>query len=78
MTTEVIMPSSGMGIEEATVVKWLKNVGDQVNEGEVIAEVETAKATVEVEAPASGTLASIVADEGATVEVNAVIGMIEE
>ncbi|MER8716648.1 biotin/lipoyl-containing protein [Mesorhizobium sp. M1295] len=77
MTTDILLPSSGMGIEEATIVGWLKNIGDQVSEGEIILEVETAKATVEVEAPASGVLATIVATEGQTVEVNAVIGTIE-
>ncbi|MER9032486.1 biotin/lipoyl-containing protein [Mesorhizobium sp. M0674] len=77
MRTDILLPSSGMGIEEATIVRWLKSVGDKVSEGELIAEVETAKATVEVEAPASGVLATIVAAEGQTVEVNAVIGTIE-
>ncbi|RWM43631.1 MAG: biotin attachment protein [Mesorhizobium sp.] len=76
MTTEIILPSSGMGIEEATIVRWLKSVGDAVSEGEVIVEVETAKSVVEVEAPASGVLATVVAPEGTTVEINAVIGTI--
>ncbi|OBP77893.1 biotin/lipoyl-containing protein [Mesorhizobium loti] len=78
MTTDIILPSSGMGIEEATIVRWLKSVGDEVVEGEPVAEVETAKATVEVEAPASGRLATIVAPEGKTVEINAIIGTIED
>ncbi|RWE20483.1 MAG: biotin attachment protein [Mesorhizobium sp.] len=77
MTIDVVLPSSGMGIEEATIVRWLKDVGDKVSEGETIVEVETAKATVEIEAPAAGTLATIVAPVGTTVEVNAVIGTIE-
>lgn len=77
MTTEIILPSSGMGIEEATIVRWLKSVGDEVVEGETIVEAETAKATVEIEAPASGKLATIIAPAGKTVEINAVIGTIE-
>ncbi|MDX8529171.1 biotin/lipoyl-containing protein [Mesorhizobium sp. MSK_1335] len=77
MTTEIVLPSSGMGIEEATIVRWLKSVGDEVVEGETIVEAETAKATVEIEAPASGKLASIIAPEGKTVDINAVIGTIE-
>ncbi|WP_210203863.1 biotin/lipoyl-containing protein [Phyllobacterium sophorae] len=66
-----------MGIEEATIVRWLKAIGDKVSEGEVLVEAETAKATMEVESPASGALATIVAAEGQTVEINAVIGTIE-
>ncbi|RWG10602.1 MAG: biotin attachment protein [Mesorhizobium sp.] len=77
MTTDIILPSSGMGIEEATIVRWLKKVGEAVSEGEIVAEVETAKASVEIEAPASGILTTIVAPEGATVEVNAIIGTID-
>ncbi|MDA9504811.1 biotin attachment protein [Bradyrhizobium sp. CCBAU 11386] len=76
MPTDVIVPSSGMGIEEATLVRWLKKVGDDVRKGEIIAEVETAKATVEIEAPATGILSTIVEPEGATVGINAVIGTI--
>ncbi|RWE25106.1 MAG: biotin attachment protein [Mesorhizobium sp.] len=77
MTIDIVLPSSGMGIEEARIVQWLKDVGDHVSEGETIVEVETAKATVEIEAPGTGTLATIVAPVGTTVEVNAVIGTIE-
>lgn len=76
MTTDIILPSSGMGIEEATIVRWLKSIGDNVREGETIVEVETAKATVEIESPADGILTTIIASEGTTVEVNAVIGTI--
>jgi pyruvate/2-oxoglutarate dehydrogenase complex dihydrolipoamide acyltransferase (E2) component len=76
MTADIILPSSGMGIEEATIIRWLKSVGDEVHEGEIIVEVETAKATVEIEAPAAGILTTIVAPVGTTVDVNAVIGTI--
>ena len=74
----VFLPNAGMGISEATIVKWLKSVGDPVTAGETIVEIETAKSTVEVEAPVSGTLASILFDEDAEVEVGTEIATIEE
>ena len=74
----VFLPNAGMGISEATIVKWLKAVGDPVTAGETIVEIETAKSTVEVEAPVSGTLASILFDEDAEVEVGTEIATIEE
>ena len=78
MTFSVEMPSISMGVTEATVVKWLKSVGDTVTQGEPLLEIETAKSTVEVEAPASGTLASIVVAADETVDVGAEIATIEE
>ncbi|WFU71267.1 biotin/lipoyl-containing protein [Bradyrhizobium sp. CB2312] len=78
MPTDIILPSSGMGIEEATIVRWLKNIGDKVREGEIIVEVETAKAAVDIEAPVTGILTTIVAPEGVTIEINAVIGTIQD
>jgi len=66
-----------MGIEEATVLRWLKKVGDKVQAGEAIVEVETAKATQEVQAPASGTLSSILVPEGETAPVNTALAMID-
>lgn len=78
MTTKVILPKSGMGIDEGTVVRWLKSVGDKVSKGEPIVEIETAKATQEVEAPASGTLARILLPQGGSAPVNTDIGEIEE
>ena len=56
MTVNVNFPKSGMGIEEGTARRWLKAVGDPVRKGEVIVEIETAKALQEVEAPVSGKL----------------------
>ena len=67
-----------MGITEGEVVRWLKAEGDRVSEGEVIAEVETAKATIEIEAPASGVLAKILVREGENAEVNTEIATIED
>ena len=76
--TRVVLPSSGMGIEEGTILKWLKAVGDGVRQGEPIVEVETAKAVQEVEAPVSGTLVLILRAEGDVTPVNGEIAVIEE
>ena len=78
MTTSVIIPKSGMGISEGTLERWLKQEGDTVTKGEIIAEVETAKAMVEIEAPISGVLVKIVLDEGEEAEVLSEIAVIEE
>ena len=77
MRIEVKMPSLGYDMEEGKVQNWLKAVGDQVERGEPIAEIETDKTTVEMEAMAAGTLAEIVADEGSTVAVGEVIARLE-
>lgn len=78
MTTRVVLPKWGMGIEEGTVVRWLKNVGDRVAQGELIVEIETAKATQEVEAPVSGVISAILLPVGETAPVNTDIAVIEE
>jgi pyruvate/2-oxoglutarate dehydrogenase complex dihydrolipoamide acyltransferase (E2) component len=77
MRIDVTMPNLGYDMEEGTVQTWLKKVGDRVERGEPIAEVETDKTTVEMEAMASGTVAEIVVDEGATAAVGAVIAVLE-
>ncbi len=64
-------------MEEGTIQRWLKQVGDDVERGEPIAEVETDKATVEMEAMASGTLAEILVEEGESAPLGAVIAVIE-
>ena len=66
-----------MGIEEATVSRWLKSLGDTVSEGEVLVEVETAKALQEIPAPACGRLVQIMAPQGETVPVNTTLALIE-
>jgi len=76
--TKVNLPKSGMGIEEGTIARWLKAVGERVSRGEIIVEVETAKALQEVEAPASGTLVKIIVSEGMTTPVNTTLAEIEE
>lgn len=77
MSTKVILPKSGMGIEEATVSRWLKVVGDNVTQGEPLVEVETAKAVQEIEAPATGKLTAIYVTAGQEAAVNTEIGLIE-
>lgn len=78
MITKVVLPKWGMGIEEGTVTRWLKVVGEKVAKGEPLVEIETAKATQEVEAPVSGTLVEILLPEGQTAAVNTEIAAIEE
>lgn len=78
MSTRVLLPKWGMGLEEGTVVRWLKTAGDRVAKGEPIVEIETAKATQEVEAPASGILAEILLQEGQAAAVNTAIAVIDE
>ncbi|MDG2533868.1 biotin attachment protein [Sphingomonas sp. HITSZ_GF] len=73
----VYLPNVGMGISEATIVKWLKAVGDSVEAGEAVAEIETAKSTVEVEAPVSGTISAIHFAEDTEVEVGTEIATID-
>jgi pyruvate/2-oxoglutarate dehydrogenase complex dihydrolipoamide acyltransferase (E2) component len=76
-TTKVVLPKSGMGIEEGTVARWLKSVGDWVQQGEVIVEVETAKAIQEVDAPATGILTQILVKDGETTPVHSTLAVIE-
>jgi pyruvate/2-oxoglutarate dehydrogenase complex dihydrolipoamide acyltransferase (E2) component len=66
----IIMPKMGDAMEEGTLVRWLKQEGDTVQEGEPIAEIATDKATVEIEAPTSGVLRGIRVAENAVVPVN--------
>jgi pyruvate dehydrogenase E2 component (dihydrolipoamide acetyltransferase) len=76
MPTELTMPQLSDTMTEGTVVKWLKKEGEAVKEGEIIAEVETDKATMEWEATDSGTLAVIVAKEGDKVKVGGTIAVL--
>ena len=78
MPTEVRVPTLGESVTEATVATWFKKAGDMVAADEMLCELETDKVTVEVPAPTAGTLADIVAAEGETVGVNALLAMITE
>ena len=76
MSTEIKVPTLGESVTEATVAKWFKKVGDDVAQDEPVVELETDKVTVEVRAENAGTLGEIIAEEGAEVEVGAVLGTI--
>jgi len=78
MSTNVIMPSLGFDMTEGLLARWLKNEGDTVEKGQAIAEIETEKATVEIEAAGSGILARIIVHAGETVPVGTLIGVIAE
>lgn len=75
---EIKVPALGESISEATLAAWLKSEGDFVEEDEPIAELETDKITIEVNAPSQGRLSKLMAKEGAVVEVGAVLGSIVE
>jgi pyruvate dehydrogenase E2 component (dihydrolipoamide acetyltransferase) len=72
----VIMPKMGDAMEEGTLLKWLKAAGDEVAEGDPIAEIETDKVTLEIEAQEDGFLTNILLDEGATAAIGTVIATI--
>jgi 2-oxoglutarate dehydrogenase E2 component (dihydrolipoamide succinyltransferase) len=76
MTANIVVPALGESVTEATVAKWMKGVGDPVKVDEPLLELETDKVTLEVFAPAAGTLNEIRVDAGGTVEVGAVLGVI--
>ncbi|MFY0308957.1 2-oxoglutarate dehydrogenase complex dihydrolipoyllysine-residue succinyltransferase [Leisingera sp. D0M16] len=78
MTTEVRVPTLGESVTEATVATWFKKPGDAVNADEMLCELETDKVTVEVPSPAAGTLGEIVAGEGETVGVDALLATLTE
>ena len=77
MKTEMIMPQMGESIAEATILKWIKSVGDSVEKDETILEISTDKVDSEIPAPATGTIVEIKAQEGDTVPVKAVIAVID-
>src|SRR5437667_12831236 len=76
MPSEITMPQQSDTMTEGTVVKWLKREGDKVKEGDVIAEIETDKATMEMEAFEAGTIAVIKAPEGTKVPVGELIAVL--
>lgn len=72
--TDIVVPTLGESVTEATVGKWLKTAGDSVAKDDVLVELETDKVAVEVSAEEAGTLSEIVANEGDTVEIGALLG----
>ena len=78
MSEKILVPILGESITEATVSKWLKNQGESINVDEPIVELETDKVNLEVPSPINGILSKINAKNGETVEVGAVLGLIEQ
>ena len=78
MSIEIKVPPLGESVSEATIARWIKSAGDAVALDEPIAELETDKVTLEVPAPAAGVIASITAEVGATVGIDAVIALLDE
>ena len=78
MANEITMPSMGADMTEGTIVKWLKNEGDKVSKGDKLAEIETDKTVVEMEAYNEGFLRKITSSEGSVVKVGKIIGYIGE
>src|SRR5215218_8635569 len=72
----VIMPKMGDGMEEGTLLRWLKNVGEEVDAGDPIAEIETDKVTLEIEAAEGGVLTQTLVGEGQTVPIGTAIATI--
>lgn len=77
MKVEMLMPQMGESIAEATILKWLKGVGDKVEKDETILEISTDKVDSEIPAPASGTIVELKAKQGETVAVKSLIAIIE-
>ena len=78
MATEILLPQWGMEMQDGTVVKWLKQEGDTVQEGEPIVEVETAKIQTELESSASGVLVHIMVAEGTIVPIRALLAIVAD
>ena len=78
MSNQILVPSLGESVTEATVSKWLKQVGEEVDSDEPLVELETDKVNVEVPSPLTGTLSSIKAKEGDTVEIGALLGIVND
>jgi 2-oxoglutarate dehydrogenase E2 component (dihydrolipoamide succinyltransferase) len=78
MAIEIKVPTLGESVADATVARWIKSTGDAVKADEPVVELETDKVTLEVPAPAAGTLGEIMAAEGAVVEVGASLAMLNE
>ncbi len=78
MAIEIVVPTLGESVTEATIGKWFKKAGDAVKADEAVAELETDKVTLEVNAPVSGVISEIAVKEGETVAPGAVLGSIAE
>ena len=74
---EIIMPSLGETVDEGKVVKWLKKVGEEIKEGDILCEVETDKTAAEIPSTVNGKLTDIIAQEGDTIPVGGKIATVE-
>lgn len=74
---EVVMPEMGESISEGTLTKWLKNIGDVVQEGESLFEISTDKVDAEIPSPVKGTLSQVLVQEGQTALIDAVVAIID-
>ncbi len=78
MSEKILVPALGESVTEATVSKWLKSVGEEVDSDEPLVELETDKVNVEVPSPSSGVLDKIAVQEGSTVQVGAFLGSVSQ
>lgn len=78
MLKELKLPDTGMGITEGTILKWHKAAGDPISQGEVLVEIETAKAVDEVRSPITGVLERILYPAESTAEVNSTIALLRQ
>ncbi|MGI8649249.1 MAG: dihydrolipoamide acetyltransferase family protein [Rubrobacter sp.] len=76
MATELTVPTLGMDMTEATIVRWLVSEGDEVEKGDPVLEIDTDKTSFEVEAPETGTISNLLGDEGETLEVGTLVAYI--
>jgi pyruvate dehydrogenase E2 component (dihydrolipoamide acetyltransferase) len=76
MAETITMPKLGFDMQEGTLVRWVKSEGENINKGDVLAEIETDKATVEVESSASGVIRKLLVDQGAVVPIGAAIALV--
>ena len=76
MAETISMPKLGFDMAEGLLVRWVKQVGETINKGDVLAEIETDKATVEVESSATGIVLQLIVDQGTMVPVNAPIAVV--
>ena len=76
MAQEIFLPKFDQSMEEGMIVSWLVRAGDQVEKGQIICEIDTDKAVVEVESTVSGTLRKIIVEENQTVPVKSVIAIV--
>ena len=77
MSEKILVPELGESITEATISKWLKKVGDEIKEGDILCEVETDKTAAEIPSTVNGKLTEIIAQEGDTIPVGGKIATVE-